>query len=181
MTGPPLNVKLWINMEASGINDVLDIYKMGMARLGSMISCKFKSLQDSQLTIASPGTYVKVIGSLRTYSVSKPVRKPCCKHMENKWHTVFSSPYSTGTKVTTGNECKMYKGPEWDHLPHVRSGTSSYAAFWKGRRWISPAFRITRPISRTLLHGGPKLHVWRTLQFLDVCILVCRTSYCCHH
>ncbi|XP_072227199.1 replication protein A 32 kDa subunit-like [Leuresthes tenuis] len=38
MTGPPLNVKLWVNMEDS-----------------------------TQTTIASPGTYVKVTGSLRNF------------------------------------------------------------------------------------------------------------------
>ncbi|XP_008419511.1 replication protein A 32 kDa subunit-like isoform X2 [Poecilia reticulata] len=39
MTGPPLNVKLWVNMEDS-----------------------------AQTTASSPGMYVKVIGSLRSYS-----------------------------------------------------------------------------------------------------------------
>ncbi|KAM4724999.1 replication protein A 32 kDa subunit-like [Anableps anableps] len=39
MTGPPLNVKLWVNIEDSTL-----------------------------LTVDSPGTYVKVIGSLRSYS-----------------------------------------------------------------------------------------------------------------
>ncbi|XP_027891200.1 replication protein A 32 kDa subunit-like [Xiphophorus couchianus] len=39
MTGPPLNVKLWVNMEDSALT-----------------------------TVASPGMYVKVIGSLRSYS-----------------------------------------------------------------------------------------------------------------
>ncbi|XP_043993966.1 replication protein A 32 kDa subunit-like isoform X1 [Gambusia affinis] len=39
MTGPPLNVKLWVNMEDSAL-----------------------------MTVASPGMYVKVIGSLRSYN-----------------------------------------------------------------------------------------------------------------
>uniref|UniRef100_A0A3Q3A193 Replication protein A 32 kDa subunit-like n=2 Tax=Kryptolebias marmoratus TaxID=37003 RepID=A0A3Q3A193_KRYMA len=39
MTGPPLNVKLWVNMENCGL-----------------------------INFASPGTYVKVLGSLRNYN-----------------------------------------------------------------------------------------------------------------
>lgn len=64
------------------------------------------------MTVASPGMYVKVIGSLRSYNVSKHSRETGCKHWKKKYHTGISSPDSTGTEVATGNECPTCKGPE---------------------------------------------------------------------
>lgn len=40
--------------------------------------------------------------------------------------------FALGSKVIAVNKYPLHQGPEWDHIPHVGSGASPYAAFWKG-------------------------------------------------
>lgn len=73
MTGPPLNVKQWVNAEASSINRLCSqlLLKMSTANCAVVVNNQFQTSQDCALmTSASPGTYVKVTGSLHNFSVS---------------------------------------------------------------------------------------------------------------
>ena len=68
MTGPPLNVKQWVNTEASGIN--LSRITNGNCNFVVKQSISNFSQDSALMTCASPGTYVKLTGNLRNFSVS---------------------------------------------------------------------------------------------------------------